>query len=148
LKIIHKNKKAYFDYEIVDEYKAGIMLTGSEIKSIRSGNVNLRGAYVSIQGGAAYLKGANISRYKYDSDPNYDAFRPRKLLLKESELHKISNSLNTQGVTVVPLAVGLEGKYAKVQIGVVRGKKKHDKRQTIKDRETKRQVERASKKYR
>jgi SsrA-binding protein len=148
MKIIQKNKKAYFDYEIIDEYKAGIILTGPEIKSVRSGNVNLKGSYVSVEKGEAFLKGAHISRYKYDSNKDYDPFRVRKLLLKEQEIHKISNHLNTQGVTVVPLAVGLDGKYAKVQIGVVRGKKKHDKRQSIKERDTKRQAQRAVKKYR
>lgn len=148
MKIISKNKKAYFDYEVLDEYKAGIMLTGPEIKSIRGGNVNLKGAYVSVSNGEASIRGMNISRYKYDSNPDYDPFRLRKLLLKESELHKITNHLNTQGVTIVPLAIGLDGKYAKIQIGVARGKKKHDKRASIKDRETKRQAQQAIKKYR
>jgi len=148
MKIIQKNKKAYFDYEVLDEYKAGIILTGPEIKSVRSGNVNLKGSYVSVEKAEAFLKGAHISRYKYDSDKDYDPFRIRKLLLKESEVYKISNHLNTQGVTVVPLAIGLDGKYAKIQIGVVRGKKKHDKRSSIKERETKRQAQRAVKKYR
>ncbi|MBU1683504.1 SsrA-binding protein SmpB [Patescibacteria group bacterium] len=147
MKIIQKNKKAYFDYEVLDEYKAGIILTGPEIKAIRSGNVNLKGAYVSITKGEAFIKNMNISRYKYDSNPDYDPFRMRKLLLKESELHKIANHLNTQGVTVVPLAIGLDGKYAKVQIGIVRGKKKHDKRQTIKERDIKKQIGRTMKKY-
>ncbi|MBU0727661.1 SsrA-binding protein SmpB [Patescibacteria group bacterium] len=147
MKIINKNKKAYFDYEVLDEYKAGIMLTGPEIKSVRAGQVNLKGAYISINDAEASIRGMNISRYKYDSSKDYDPFRVRKLLLKESESHKISNHLNTQGTTVVALAIGLDGKYAKVQIGVVRGKKKHDKRQTIKDRDVKRQLDRAVRKY-
>jgi SsrA-binding protein len=146
MKIINKNKKAYFDYEVVEEYKAGIMLTGPEIKSVRNGNVNLKGAYISIQNGEAFLKGVNISRYKYDSNPDYDPFRVRKLLLKEREIYKISNNLNTQGITVIPLAIGIDGKFAKIQIGIVRGKKKHDKRHAIKDRDTKRQAQRAIKK--
>ena len=147
MKIIQKNKKAYFDYEVLDEYKAGIMLTGPEIKSIRAGNVNLKGGYISIQNVEAVLKNVNISRYKHDSSDDYEPFRSRKLLLKESELHKINNHLNTQGVTVVPLAIGLDGKYAKVQIGVARGKKKHDKRHSIKDREVKRQMDRITKNF-
>ena len=148
MNIISKNKKAYFDYEILDEYKAGIILTGPEIKSIRAGNINLKGSYVSIEKREAFLKGAHISRYKYDSNKDYDPFRIRKLLLKQSEIHKISNHMNTQGVTIVPLAIGLDGRFAKIQIGVVRGKKKHDKRQTIKERDTKRQAQQAVKKYR
>jgi SsrA-binding protein len=147
LKIIHQNKKAAFDYEILDKYTAGIMLLGPEIKSVRQGHVNLKGAYVSIQNGKAVLKGANISRYKYDSSDAYDPFRDRQLLLNESELHKIVNHLNTQGVTVVPLAIGLQGKFAKLEIGIARGKKKHDKRETIKKRETARQIDRAMKRF-
>lgn len=124
------------------------MLIGPEIKSIRKGNVNLKGAYVSIQkNNKAFLKGSHIPRYPYDSNPDYDPFRDRELLLNKSELHKITNHLNTQGVTIVPLAIGLEGKYAKVKIGVARGKKKHDKRETIKKRETKRQIDRAMKRH-
>ncbi len=147
MKIIQKNKKAYFDYEVLDEYKAGIILTGPEIKSIRGGNVNLKGAYVSVSNGEASIRGMNISRYKYDSNPDYDPFRLRKLLLKESEIHKITNHLNTQGVTVVPLAIGLDGKYAKLQIGIARGQKKHDKRHAIKDREVKRQMDKMKKNF-
>lgn len=145
MKIIHQNKKATFDYEILDKYQAGIILLGSEIKSIRKGNINLKGSYVSIQGSRAFLKGAHVSRYAYDNSPEYDPFRNRELLLRKSELHKITNHLNTQGVTVIPLAIGLEGRYAKLTIGVGRGKKKHDKRETIKKRETKRQIDRAIK---
>lgn len=123
------------------------MLLGSEIKSIRKGNVNLKGSYVSVQNGRAFLKGAHISRYPFDSTTDYDPFRDRELLLNKSELHKIVNHLNNQGVTIVALAVGLDGKYAKLQIGVARGKKKHDKRETIKKRETKRQIDRAIKRH-
>ncbi len=147
MKIIHQNKKAKFDYEILNEFKAGIMLLGSEIKSIRKGDVNLKGSYVSIHDSKAILKGAHISRYSYDSNPDYDPFRDRELLLNKSELHKITNHLNTQGVTVIPLAVVLDGKYAKIKIGVGRGKKKHDKRDSIKSRETKRQIDRAIKNH-
>ena len=147
MKIIQKNKQAYFDYEILDEYKAGIVLTGPEIKSVRLGNINLRGSYVSIYNGAAYLKNANIARYKYCSDETYDPLRERKLLLKENELKKIAGVLNTKGVLVAPLAIGLEGKYAKLQIGLVRGRKKEDKRHVIKEREVKRRIGRAVRHY-
>lgn len=147
MKIIQKNKKAYFDYEVLDEYRAGIMLTGSEIKSIRGGNVNLKGGYISIQNDEVFLKNVNISRYKHDSGDDYEPFRTRTLLLKESEIHKITNHLNTQGVTVIPLVIGLDGKYAKIQIGVAKGKKKHDKRHAIKDRDVKRQMDRMKKNF-
>ena len=148
MKIIHKNKKAYFDYEILQEFTAGIILTGSEIKSVRAAHVNLKGAYVGIQHGEAFLKNAHISKYAHDSTDTHDPFRDRKLLLNKKEINKIANQLNTQGVTVVALAIGLEGRYAKVQIALARGKKKHDKRETIKGREQKRQMDRLIKNYR
>ena len=143
MKIIHQNKKAVFDYEILDKYTAGMILLGSEIKSIRAGNVNLKGSYVSVVGEKAILRGAHITRYSHDSSTSYDPFRDRELLLNKAELHKITNHLNTQGVTVIPMSVGIEGKYAKLVIGVARGKKKHDKREAIKKRETKREIDRA-----
>jgi len=148
MKLIHKNKKAYFDYEILDEFTAGIMLTGPEIKSVRKGSVNLKSSYISIIKGEAFLKNANISKYPYDQNKDYDPFRVRKLLLKKNEIAKIDRQLNTQGVTVIPLAVGLEGKYAKLQIALVRGRKKYDKRQVIKKREDKRKMDRIIKSYR
>lgn len=148
MKIIHKNKKATFDYEILHEYTAGLMLTGPEVKSVRSNNVNLKGAYVGIQNSEAYLKNCHISKYPHDQNPNYDPFRERKLLLSKKELGRIINTLNTQGVTVVPLAIGAEGRYLKLKIATARGKKKHDKRETIKNRELKRRTDQMLKGYR
>jgi len=145
MKIIQKNKKAYFDYEILQEFKAGIMLLGSEIKSVRGGNVNLKGAYISLKDGKPALKGASIARYAYDTTPDYDPFRDRPLLLKQPEIDRIESKLNTQGVTLIPLMIGLSGKYAKLQIGLARGKKKHDKRQSLKNQDAKRQIQRAMK---
>lgn len=147
LKLIHKNKKAYFDYEILQEFKAGIMLLGSEIKSVRKGDVNLKGAYVSLQNSKPVLKGAHISRYAYDTSENYEPFRDRQLLLTQNELEKIQRELNIQGVTLVPLYIGMDGKYAKLQMALVRGKKKHDKRETMKARDSKRQIDRAMKRF-
>lgn len=147
LKLIHKNKKAYFDYEILQEFKAGIMLLGPEIKSVRKGEVNLKGSYISLQQDRPVLKGAHISRYAFDTSKTYDPFRDRPLLLQQKEIDKIQAQLNTQGVTLVPLYIGLDGKYAKVQIALARGKKQHDKRETMKSRDTKRQIDRALKNY-
>lgn len=143
MKILYKNKKAYHDYEILEEMIAGIVLTGAEIKSVRAGNINLKGAYVSIQGGEAFLKGASIARYRYDCAIDYDPFRIRKLLLKKQEMAKMAAKLNTKGLTVAALAVGLEKAFAKVVIGLVRGKKDWDKRRDIKERITRREAERA-----
>jgi len=140
MKIIHKNKKAVFDYELLDKFIAGIALTGAEVKSIRNSDINLKGAYVSIKGGEATLKNAHISKYKFSESSDYDPFRARKLLLKKSEIAKIVNHINTQGVTVIPIAIGVEGKHIKVEIAVARGKKLHDKRQSIKERDIKRRL--------
>jgi len=148
MKIIQKNKKAYFDYEILQEFTAGIMLTGPEVKSVRNGNINLKGSYVSIHKEEAFLKNAHISKYQYDSRDEFNPLRERKLLLNKKELGKIANQLNTQGVTLIPLAIGLVGKFAKLKIGLVRGKKKHDKRDTIKGRDEKRRLDRLVKSYR
>lgn len=123
------------------------MLLGAEIKSLRKGDVNLKGAFISLQNNRPILKGAHISRYAYDQNPNYDPFRDRELLLNQSEIKKIQNQLNTQGITLIPLAIVLEGKYAKLEMALARGKKKHDKRESIKGRDTKRQIERAVKNY-
>ncbi len=146
MKIIQKNKKAYFDYEILQEFKAGIMLTGPEIKSVRGAQINLKGAYVTINNEEAFLKNMHISKYSHTADPNYDPLRVRKLLLSKREINKISNQLNTSGVTIVPLDIRLEKRYAKCLIALVRGRKKTDKRHVIKEREVKRQLDRAIRK--
>ena len=147
MKIIHKNKKATFDYEILEKFTSGIVLTGSEVKSVRGGNINLTGSYISIQSGEAFLKNAKISQYKYDSSDDYDPFRMRKLLLKRKEIEKMERELNTQGVSIIPLSIGLEGAYIKLEVGIARGKKKYDKRQSIKERDEKRKMDRLIKKY-
>lgn len=145
MKIIHTNKKAYFDYEVLEELVAGMVLSGPEIKSVRAGHVNLKGAYVSIHGGEAFLKNANIARYPYDTSGTYDPFRDRKLLLSKKEIERLAGKLNAQGTTLAALAIGLKGPYAKLVVGLVRGKKKHDKRQVIKDRAAAREAGRAMK---
>ena len=118
MKIIQKNKKAYFDYEILDKFIAGIMLTGAEIKSVREGNVNLKGAYISTKGGEPFLRGMSISRYKYDSTETHDPLRERKLLLNKKEIDKIESTKSGQSLTIVPLAIGLQGRYAKMLLAL------------------------------
>jgi SsrA-binding protein len=148
MKLLHKNKKAYFDYEILDEFTAGIVLTGAEIKSVRDDHVDMKSSFVSILGGEAFIKNLNISRYKYDQNKDYDPFRDRKLLLKKNEIEKIAAKLNTQGVTVIPLAVVLENGFAKILIGIARGKKQYDKRETLKKKDQKRTIDKLIKSYR
>jgi SsrA-binding protein len=147
MKILSSNKKARFDYEIVEEYSAGIKLEGREIKSLRNQKPAFAGSYVTITNGKPILHDLSIPRYKHDPSPDYEPKRERLLLLKQSEINRIQGKLNEQGVTVVPIAIGLERQWAKVTIAIVRGKKQHDKRQTIRDREDKRKMQRVMKQY-
>ena len=133
-KVLSKNKKAYFDYEIVDKYTAGIVLTGAEVKSVRGGGTALVGSYVSFRDGGVWLIGAKIRPYAYARIENQDPDRPKKLLLTSREISKLQGVVGQKGVTLIPLEVVLEGRYIKVIIGVCRGKKKWDKRETLKKR--------------
>ncbi len=140
------NRKAFHDYEIEEEYEAGIVLTGSEIKSIRGGRVNLRGAYARIQDGEAWLFDAHIS--PYDQTGVYfqhDPTRPRKLLLHRREINRLLGKLEQKGLTLVPLDIHFKNRRAKVRLGLARGKKLYDKRAATAERETRRQIERAIK---
>jgi len=147
MKTLAKNKKAYFDFEIVDEYTAGIKLEGREIKSIRKQKPSFAGSYVTISNGKPVLHGLNIPRYVHDSSIDYEPKRKRLLLLNKNEIERIEKKLNEKGVTLVPLEIGLERQWAKVKLGIVRGKKKYDKRRIIKDREEKIRVKRVLKRY-
>lgn len=142
MKVIQKNKKATYDYEILEKFMAGLILTGAEVKSVRQGNVNLKGSYVVTSGKTLMLKGANISPYKQDSTGGHEPMRERELLLSKKEIEKIKKALNEQGITVVPLVIGLVGPYIKLEIGLGRGKKKHDKREAIKERSINRNMQR------
>lgn len=142
-----KNKKARFDYEIGDTYVAGIVLTGTEIKSIREGRASLADTYCMIENGEVWVKGMNISEYFYGSYNNHVAKRDRKLLLTRKEIAKLRKSSEDPGFTIIPLKVFInERGLAKLQIGVGRGKKQYDKRQSIREREDKRNLDRMFKK--
>lgn len=134
-KIVAKNRRAAFDYEIDEKIEAGIMLTGSEIKSVREGSVNLRGSFVTFHGDVPMLTNAHIAQYKPAAALQHDPTRSRQLLLKKSEVRRLIGLLQTQGVTALPLEIYLKGRWAKILIGIGRGKKKYDKRQSIKERE-------------
>ena len=136
--ILHKNKKAYFDYEILKEFTAGIILSGGEVKSCRNGNVNLKGSYISFASGSPKLKAANIGQYKYDQTKEYDPMRDRAILLNQKEILKIQNELNTAGIALIPLKLFTQGRLLKLQIGLARGKKQYDKRESIKKRDIER----------
>ncbi|MDE5996763.1 MAG: SsrA-binding protein SmpB [Muribaculaceae bacterium] len=142
-----KNRRASFDYEIGDTYTAGIVLTGTEIKSIRSGKASLTDSYCIVDRGEVWVKGMNISEYFYGSYNNHAARRDRKLLLSKKEIAKIEKAISDPGFTLIPLRIFISDRgYAKLVVGVARGKKQYDKRQSIKEREDKRILDRLMKK--
>lgn len=146
-KVNIKNKRAYFDYEIGDTFSAGMVLTGTEIKSIRSGKASLADSYCIVDKGEVWVKGMNISEYFYGSYNNHIARRDRKLLLSKKEISKIEKAITDPGYTLIPLKIFInERGYAKLLIGIARGKKQFDKRQSIKEREDKRMLDRMMKK--
>lgn len=142
-----KNRRATFDYEIGDKYTAGIVLTGTEIKSIRQGKASLADSYCIIERGEVWIKGMYIAEYFQGSYNNHITRRDRKLLLTRKEIAKLIKANENPGYTIIPLRLFLsERGYAKIVIGVARGKKSFDKRQSIREREDKRQLDRLMKK--
>lgn len=142
-----KNRRANFDYEITETFTAGIVLTGTEIKSIRLGKASLVDTYCVVDNGEVWVKGMNISEYFYGSYNNHVARRDRKLLLTKKEIGKLAKAAEDVGFTIVPLRVFISDRgYAKMVIGIGRGKKQYDKRQSIKEREDKRNIDRMFKK--
>jgi len=138
-----RNKKATFNYEILERFEAGMVLYGYEVKAIRVGKVSLEGAYVIIRNSELYLKGATISYYQEANTPDtYNPERERKLLLSKKEIAQLEKQLNTAGLTIVPIKLYNNNQNIKLEIALVRGKKKADKRETIKARDTKRDLDR------
>lgn len=141
-RVIATNRKARHEYEILEVSEAGMVLMGSEIKSIRGGNVSLQEAYVAIESGEAWLVNAYIAPYEWAGYAGHEARRRRKLLLHRKEIRTLYHELRAKGVTLVPLRLYLKDGRAKLEIGLARGKKLFDKRQAIRERETKRQTAR------
>ncbi len=140
MKVVAKNRRATYDYEIVDTLEAGIILTGQEVKSCRQGHVNLAGSYVSLLSGKPMLKNATISAYSYASGlDNYDPGQDRELLMKKQQAAKLESQLAEKGVSLIPLEVRA-GKHIKVVLGLGKGRKRLDKRQRIKDRDMERKM--------
>jgi len=140
------NKKARFDFEILKEFEAGLELLGTEVKSLRNKRGNLAGSRVLVRGNEAFLVGATISPWQEANAPkDYDPERPRKLLLKKKELAELSGADTQKGLTLVPISLYNSGRKLKLTFGLARGKKKHDKRQIIKERESKRKINRTLK---
>lgn len=141
-----ENKKAYFNYEIMEKLEAGIELFGLEVKSIRGHQGSLDGSHVGVRGNEVFLIGANIPPYQPGNTPKtYDPYRSRKLLLTKAEIKHLLGKEKTKGLTIVPISVYNKGNKIKISIGIGRGKKKYDKRQTIKKRELDREVQRTLK---
>ncbi len=147
-KLVANNKKARFEYFIEQTMEAGIVLTGTEVKSIRLGRVNIKEAYAQIKNGEVYLQGMHISPYEMGNRYNVDSLRSRKLLLNKREISRLIGYVQQQGLTLVPLKLYINSRgLVKLELGVARGKKIHDKRQDIAKKDAKRRVERALKDY-
>jgi len=141
--VFARNKKARFDYEILDTLEAGLVLTGQEVKAIRTGQAKLTGAYVTFHKDDAMLTNAHIGRYRFaGTDESYDPTHSRKLLLKRKQIDYLRGKSQEKGLTIVPLSLYSKGRHIKVDVGIGRGKKRFDKRRTIKDRATKRAIQR------
>lgn len=144
--ILAKNKKALFNYEILEKLEAGIVLSGQEVKSVKNGHINLKGSYVTVQDEEAWLVNVHISPYKMAGPmTDYDPVRSRKLLLHKKEIRRILGKLSEKGLTLVPIKVYTKQGRIKVEIGIAKGKKKEDKRESIKKREQEREMRRMMK---
>ena len=138
-----ENRKARFDYEILEKYEAGIELLGTEVKSVRGGQMSLEGAFVIVRGGEAFLINSNIPPYQVKNAPkDYDPLRNRKILLTKKEISDLAGSEKNKSLTIVPISVYNKGRKSKLEIALVKGKKKFDKRETIKKRDTDREIRR------
>lgn len=141
-----QNKKALFDYEILEKFQAGLVLTGPEVKSVKDGQISLKGAYVTFHNGEAYLLNAHISPYKpAGKSDSYDPTVSRHLLLHKKEIRYLQEKIQEKGLTIVPLSVYTSNRFVKVEIAVARGKQNFDKRDTIKKRDLDREVQRSLK---
>lgn len=140
------NKRATFDYELADRFEAGLVLTGSEVKSIKTGHISLKGSFVSIHEGELYLTNADIPQYKFAKQlTSYDPTRSRKLLVKKSEIKSLLGKIHAQGLTLVPIRVYTKKRLIKLEFAIARGKKSFDKRSDIAKKEAKRKMERTLK---
>jgi SsrA-binding protein len=145
VKVVCQNRKAYHDYNIEEALEAGIALLGTEVKSLRDGKANLKDSYVLIKDGEAFLLNCHISPYSHGNILNHDPLRTRKLLMHREEINKLSGKAATKGYTLIPLKIYFKDSRAKVEIGLAKGKRIFEKRETIKEREAKRETERAMK---
>lgn len=142
-----KNKKAFHDYEILENFEAGIVLFGDEVKSIKAGEVNLKGSFIDVWNEEAFMNNVHVSPYKQSSRKNLDPVRKRKLILHKKEIHKIDAAISQKGVTAIPLELYAKGGLIKLKFGICRGKKLYDKRETLKKRAQEIEIKRQLKRY-
>ena len=140
IKVVATNRKAGFEYFLLEKFEAGLSLRGSEIKSIRAGQISLVEAYVEIEAGQAWLKGAHVAPYEQASRNNHDPLRPRRLLLNKREIRQMFNAVRQKGMTIVPTRVYIKEGRAKIEISLARGKKMRDKREVIAKRDAEREA--------
>jgi SsrA-binding protein len=140
IKNIANNKKARHEFELLDKFEAGLCLLGSEVKSLRQGNGTIKEAWVRFENREAWLVGANFKPYEYATHVNHEPMRPRKLLLNKKEIKKLRAGTREKGLTIVPLTLFFKGPYVKLEIALARGKNIHDKRQSLKQKQAKRDI--------
>lgn len=147
-RVITVNRKAFHDYEILSKHEAGLVLVGTEVKAIREGRVNLKDSHVEIRAGEAFLVNCHIGPYSSASINNHEPERPRKLLLHSRELHKFNQRVTVKGVTIVPLRMYFNARgRVKLEVGLVKGRRSYDKKEKIKERDIRREVDRELKHY-
>ncbi len=142
-KVVATNRKARYNYEILDTYEAGMVLVGSEVKSMRAGSMALKDSYATIRDGEVWLENAHIAPYSFAEHGGHDPERPRKLLLHRREIDRLYGRIREEGLTLVPLQVYFKEGKAKVELGLARGKRPHDKRRAIVERQQQREISRA-----
>ncbi len=147
IKIIAENRKARYDYHIDEEFEAGMCLKGTEVKSLRQGRANLKDSYARIKNGEVFVHQMHISPYPFAYYDNHDPLRPRKLLLHKREIKRLYGKVNEKGLTLIPLRMYFKNGKAKISIALARGKRKYDKREAIRRRDEKREMERTRKQY-
>ena len=142
-RVVVSNRKARHEYAILETVEAGLVLTGTEVKSLRQGNASLLDAYAMVKNGEVWLLGMHINPYEHGSIANHDPLRTRKLLLQKKQVRKLIGRVAEKGLTLIPLSVYFKGAFAKLELALARGKKTYDKRESIRERETKRDLDRA-----
>lgn len=145
IKVIADNRKAFHDYFIEEKYEAGIVLSGTEVKSIRAGKINLKDSYCTVKDGELFLVGVNISPYEHGNRFNLDPMRTRKLLMHRNEIIRLYSTVKQDGLTLVPTKVYFKDSKVKVEVGLARGKKNYDKRDSLAEKQAKREIDRVLK---